>query len=167
MYWSRSRTHSYVAKLGLKDGVQETTFLNKLQSLRHIRLSVTSQTAAHQACLSSISWSLLILMYIEWVMPSNHLILCHCLLLLPSFFPASGSFSVSWLFTSSGQRSIAELYHHQLNHIFQWVKVMSPAEIKTSQTHSERFNTNSEMVSSSILWHLLFLLFLYSYHFPN
>jgi len=36
-------------------------------------------------------------------MPSNHLILCHPLLLLPSIFPASGSFPVSWLFASSGQ----------------------------------------------------------------
>ena len=40
---------------------------------------------------------------IESVMPSNHLILCHPLLLLPSIFPASGSFPVSWLFTSGDQ----------------------------------------------------------------
>ena len=39
---------------------------------------------------------------IESVMPSNHLILCHLLLLLPSF-AASGSFPMSWLFTSGGQ----------------------------------------------------------------
>ena len=44
---------------------------------------------------------------------------------------------------------------------------MFPDEIKTSQTHSERVNTKSEMVSSSILWHLFFLLFLYKYRFPN
>ena len=48
-------------------------------------LSVTPRTAAHQASLSStIFWSLLKLMSIEPVMPSNHLILCHPLLLLPS-----------------------------------------------------------------------------------
>ena len=41
-------------------------------------------------------------MSIESVMPSNHLILCHLLLLLPSF-AASGSFPMSWLFTSGGQ----------------------------------------------------------------
>ena len=40
---------------------------------------------------------------IELVKPSNHLILCHCLLLLPSIFPALGSFPVSQLFTSAGQ----------------------------------------------------------------
>ena len=39
----------------------------------------------------------------ESVMPSNHLILCHPLLLLPSIFPASGSFQMSQLFTSGGQ----------------------------------------------------------------
>ena len=42
-------------------------------------------------------------MSIESVMPSNHLILCHPLLLLPSIFPASGSFPMSQLFTSGGQ----------------------------------------------------------------
>ena len=45
-------------------------------------------TAAHQASLSfNISWSLLKLMSIELVMPSNHIILCCPLLLLPSIFP--------------------------------------------------------------------------------
>ena len=43
------------------------------------------------------------LMSIESVMPSNHLILCHPLLLLPSIFPATGSFPMSQLFTSGGQ----------------------------------------------------------------
>ena len=42
-------------------------------------------------------------MSIKSVMPSNHLILCCCLLLLPSTFPASGSFPVSQFFTSGGQ----------------------------------------------------------------
>ena len=42
-------------------------------------------------------------MYIESVMPSNHLILCQPLLLLPSTFPASGSFQISQLFTSGGR----------------------------------------------------------------
>ena len=39
----------------------------------------------------------------ELVMPSNHLILCHPLLLLPSVFPGSGSFQMSQFFTSGGQ----------------------------------------------------------------
>ena len=49
------------------------------------------------------SWSLLKLMSIESVLPSNHLHFCHPLLLLPSSFQASGSFPMSWLFTSGGQ----------------------------------------------------------------
>ena len=56
--------------------------------------SVTQGTAASQASLSvTISWSLLKLMSIEWVIPSNHLILCHPLLLLPSIFPCIRVFS--------------------------------------------------------------------------
>ena len=51
-------------------------------------------TAAHQASLSfTISWSLLRFMSIESVMPSNHRILCHPLLLLPSIFPSIRVFS--------------------------------------------------------------------------
>ena len=56
--------------------------------------SATPWTAAHQASLSStISWSLLKLMSIELMMPSNHLILFHPLLLLPSIFPSIRVFS--------------------------------------------------------------------------
>ena len=47
--------------------------------------------------------SLLKFTSIELVMPSNHLILCHPLLLLPSVFPSISLFPVSWLFASSGQ----------------------------------------------------------------
>ena len=65
-----------------------------LQSLRHVRLFVISWTAAHQAPLShTISQSLLKFMSIELVMPSNHLILCRPLLLLPSIFPSIRVFS--------------------------------------------------------------------------
>ena len=49
------------------------------------------------------SQSLLKLMSIESVMPSNHLILCYSLPLLPSSFPASGSYQMSLLFTSGSQ----------------------------------------------------------------
>ena len=49
------------------------------------------------------SWSLLKLMSIESVMPSNHLICGHIILILLQSFPASGSFLVSWLFASGGQ----------------------------------------------------------------
>ena len=63
--------------------------LNVAQFLSHVQQSVTPWTAARQASPSfTISWSLLKLMSIESVMPSNHLILCHPLLLLPSIFPS-------------------------------------------------------------------------------
>ena len=59
-----------------------------------VRLSVTPWTAARQASLSfTNSWSLLKLMSIESVMPSNRLILCRPLLLLPSIFPSIRVFS--------------------------------------------------------------------------
>ena len=63
--------------------------VNSVQSLSHVRLFATPWTAAHQTSLSvTNSWSLLRFMSIESVMPSNHLILCHSLLLLPSIFPS-------------------------------------------------------------------------------
>ena len=56
--------------------------------------SATPWTVAHQPSLSiTNSWCLLILMSIESVMPSNHLILCHPLLLPPSIFPSIRVFS--------------------------------------------------------------------------
>ena len=62
---------------------------SSVQSLSHVRLFVTPWTIAHQASLSiTNSQSLCKLISIELVMPSNHLILCHPLLLLPSIFPS-------------------------------------------------------------------------------
>ena len=58
-----------------------------VQLLSHVQLFATPWTAARQASLSTTkSWSLLKLLFIELVMPSNRLILCHPLLLLPSIF---------------------------------------------------------------------------------
>jgi len=60
-----------------------------VQSLSPVQLFETSWIAARQASLSfAISWSLLKLMPTESVMPSNHLILCHPVLHLPSIFPS-------------------------------------------------------------------------------
>ena len=67
---------------------------SSVQSLSCVSVSAISWTAAHQASLSiTNSWSLLKLMTIESVMPSNHLILCHPLLLLPSICPSIRVFS--------------------------------------------------------------------------
>ena len=65
-----------------------------VQSLSGVQLFSTPGTAGWQAYLSlTISWRPLKLMPIELVMPSNHLILCHLLLLLPSIFPSIKAFS--------------------------------------------------------------------------
>ena len=65
-----------------------------VQLLSHVQLFATPWTAVHQASLSiTNSWSLLKLMFIVSVMPSNHLILCHPLLFPPSIFPSIRVFS--------------------------------------------------------------------------
>ena len=67
---------------------------SSVQSLSHVWLFATPWTAAHQASLSiTNSRSLLKLMSIELVMPSNHLILCHPPLLPPLIFPSIRAFS--------------------------------------------------------------------------
>jgi len=86
--------------------------LSSVQSLSHVRLFAAPWTAAHQASLSITNyWSSLKLMSIESVMPSNHLILCRSLLLLPSIFPSirvfanelvlQGRWSKYWSFSFS------------------------------------------------------------------
>ena len=74
---------------------QLTAFhFSSVQLLSRVRLFATPWTAAHQASLSiTSSWSLLKLMSIKFVMPSNHLILCRALLLPPSIFPSIRVFS--------------------------------------------------------------------------
>ena len=68
---------------------------SSVYSLSRVRLFATLGTVAWQASLSiTNSWSLLKLMSIESVMPSNHLILCRPLLLLPSIFPSIRVFSI-------------------------------------------------------------------------
>ena len=74
-------------------GWQDTQF-SSIQLLNRTWLSATPWTAECQASLSiTSSWSLLKPMSIESMMPSNHLILCHPLLLLPSIFPSMRVFS--------------------------------------------------------------------------
>ena len=78
---------------------------SEVKSLSCVQLFATPWTAAHQPSLSfTISQSWLKFMSIESVMPSNHLILCHPLLLLPSIFPSIRFFfPMSQLFASGGQ----------------------------------------------------------------
>ena len=91
--------------------------LSLFQSLSHVRLFVTPWAAAHQTSLSiTNSQSLLNLISIKLVKPSNHLILCHPLLLLPSIFPDLGLFK--WV---SSLYQVAKVLEFQLQHqSFQW-----------------------------------------------
>ena len=95
------------------------THISSVQFLSRVWFFVTPWTAACQASLSiTNSQSLLRLMSIESVMPSNHLILCHPLLLLPSIFP---SIKVFFQWFSSAYK-VAEVLESQLQHpSLQWI----------------------------------------------
>ena len=81
--------------------------LSSVQLLSHVRLFATPQTTAHRASLSiPNSWSPSKPMSIKLMMPSNHLILCHPLLLLPSIFSSSSILFLDY-FLSASERSIS------------------------------------------------------------
>ena len=81
--------HFYKIKKWKQNNLPVDYVSNSVQSLSHVWIFATSWTAAHQASLSiTNSQNLLKLMSIKSVMPSNHLILCHPLFLLPSIFPS-------------------------------------------------------------------------------
>ena len=121
----------------------------------------TPWTAAHQASLSfTISQSLLKLMSIESVMPSNHLILCHPLFLLPSIFPSIRGFS-KWV---SSSHQMAKILEFQLQHqSFQWIfrinflqdrLVWSPCSPRDSQESSPapQFKSINSLVLSFLFF---------------
>ena len=103
--WAPKSLKMVTAAMNLKD----TCFLEEkqwqtfvvVQPLSHCCLFATPWSRAFQASLYfTISWSLLKLMSIDSVMPSNHLVLCHPLYFLPSVFP---SIRLSQFFVSGGQ----------------------------------------------------------------
>ena len=95
---------SFSVRLMSNPPSKEIQMSHSVQSLSHVQLFATPWTAVCQASLSiNNSQSLLKLISIESVMPSNHLILCRPLLLLPSIFPSIRSFPRSQFFTSGGQ----------------------------------------------------------------
>ena len=115
-----------------------------VQSLSHIQLLVTPWTAARQASLSfTISWSWFKLMSIESVMPSNHLILCHPLLLLPSIFPNIRVFSsesalrIRWPKYWSFSFNISPSNEHPglISFRMDWFDLCSPRDCQESSTH--------------------------------
>ena len=87
-----------------ENSVEIPSVVSSVQLLSRARLFVTPWTAACRASLSiTNSWSILKLMSIELVMPSNHLIICHPLLLLPLICPSIRVFQMSQFFSSGGQ----------------------------------------------------------------
>ena len=88
---------------------QEIQF-SSVQLLSRVQLFTTPWTAARKACLS-ITNSQSLLMSTELVMPSNQLILCHPLLILPSIFP-----SIRVLSSESVLRTVAKVLELQLQH---------------------------------------------------
>ena len=127
---------------------------SSVQSLSHVWLFATPGTAAYQTSLSiTNSQSLLKLMFFELVMPSNHLILCHPLLLLPSIFPSIRVFSnvsilhirwsMYWRF--SFNISPSNEYSGQISFRIDWLDILAVQGILKSllQHHSSK---------ASILW---------------
>ena len=124
-----------------------------IQSLSHVPLFVTPWTAAHQASLSiTSSQSLHKLIFIESVMPSNHLILC-CPLLLLSIFPSIRVFSnesvlhIKWpkYWSFSFGISSSNAYSGLISFRMDWLDILAVQETLKSllQHHSSK---------ASVLW---------------
>ena len=141
--------------------------ISSVQSLSRVQLFVTQRTAACQASLTiTNSRSLLKLMSIELVMPSNHLTLCHPLLLSPSILPRIRVFSnesVLWIrqpkywsfsFTISPSNEYSELSSFRIN----WMDLLEVQGTLKSllQHHSSK---------ASILQHSAFFIVQFSHPF--
>ena len=125
-----------------------------VQLLSRVQLFATPWTAARQACLFiTNSQSLFKLTSIESVMPSNHLILCRPLLLLPSIFPSIRAFTnestlhISWSFSISPSNEYSGLISFRMD----WLDLLAVQGILKSllQHHS---------LKGSILWHSAFFM---------
>ena len=140
-----------------------------VQQLSRIRLFATPWITACQASLSiTNSRSLLKLMSIESVMPSNHLILCHPLLLPPSIFPSIRVFcnesvlQIRWTKYQSFSFSISPSneYSGLISFRIDWLDLLAAQGILKSllQYHSSK---------ASIIWHSTFFIIQFSYiYFP-
>ena len=136
-------------------------------SLSHVRLFAIPWTAAHQVSLFfTISWSLLKLMSIESVMPSNHLVFCHPLL-LPSIFPNIRVFSnestlcirwpKNWIFSLS--ISLSDVYSGLISFRIDWFDLFAVQETQESSPAPQFERINSLTLS------LLYGLTLTSVHY--
>ena len=132
----------------LKDLDMNQVF-SSVQSLTHFWFFVTPWTAARQASLSiTNSWSLPKFMSIESVMPSNHLILCHPLLLLPSVFPSirvfpnESALHIKWpkYWSFSFNISLSNKYPGLISFRMDWLNPLTVQETLKSllQHHSSK-----------------------------
>ena len=136
------------------------TQFSSVQSLSHTWLFANPWMAAYQASLSiTNSWSLLKLMSIESVMPSNHLILCRPLFLPPSIFPSIWVFSnesvlcIRWpkYWSFSFSISSSNEYSGLISFRMDWLDLLAVQGTLKSllQHHSSK---------TSILWHSAFFI---------
>ena len=128
---------------------------------------MTPWTATHQASLSiTNSWSLLKVMSIESVIPSNHLILCHPLLLLPSIFPSirvfsnESGFCIRWPKYWSFSFSInpSNEYSGLISFRMDWLDLL---DTKGNQGSVVRFGLEQRVNSFSIELSVLIFLYLF------
>ena len=134
--------------------LQKSKLFSSIQSLSRVRLIVTPWSAARQASLSiTNSQSLVNLMSIESVMTSNHLILCHPLLLLASIFPSESLLHIRWpkywsfTFSISPSNEYSGLFSFRMD----WLDLLAVQGTLKSllQHHSSK---------ASILWRSAFLI---------
>ena len=134
-------------------------YVSSVQSLSRVQLFKTPWTAACQASLSiTNSWSLLKLMSIELVIPSNHLILCRPLLLLPSIFPRVRVFAnksdlcIRWpkYWSSSFSSSPSNEHSGMISFRMDWVELhVSQGTLKSLLQHHE---SKASIVQCSIFF---------------
>ena len=139
----------------LNDGIM----LSSVQSLSCVQLFVTPWTAARQASLSiTSSQSLVQLMSTESVMPSNHLILCHPLLLLPSILPSIRVFSnesalpIRWpkYWSFSFNISPSNEYSGLISFRIDWLDL--PAVLGTLKSLLQHHSSKASILQLSALW---------------
>ena len=129
--------------------------ISSVKSLSHIRLFVTLWTAAHQASLSiTNSWSLLKFMSVESVVPSNHFILCHPLLFLPSIFPSIRVFSsepvllIRWPKYWSFSISPSNEYSVLISFRFVWFDILAVQGTLKKSSPTPQFKSINSLVLS-------------------
>ena len=143
----------------LKEDIFVVVVVLLLHLLSHVQLFVTPWTAAYQSLSSTVSWSLLNYMTIQSMMLSNHLMLCHPLLLLPSVFSSIRVFSSestlrsrwpkywSFCFSVSLSREYSGLISFKIDY-FDILTIQGTLK-SLLQHHSSK---------ASILWHSAFIM---------